>query len=190
MMTCIRTPLAAAALAIALAIPLAIPLHAQGQPAVPAVAALSTAERAELVRQAQAAIASIDDIDALMRLLPPEIFKIFERSAFEQQSRAAMTQLKAAGFLIVKAEFDEPTTPYRAGRAIICFAPYTLLMQIKGRLFRSRTYFLAVRSIDGGDWKFVDGAGLEKHREWLWTMFPELPRDIRFPEWRQEEIKS
>src|SRR6202023_4245494 len=97
--------------------PLALPLHAQGQPAAPPVAALSTAERAELVRQAQAAIASIDDIDALMRLLPPEIFKIFERSAFEQQSRAAMTQLKAAGFLIVKATFHEPSTPYRAGRA-------------------------------------------------------------------------
>jgi hypothetical protein len=193
MMTYIRASLVAATLAIALA----LPLHGQSQqsqPAVPAfppaAGALPAADRAELQRQAQAALASIDDIDALMRLLPAEFFKIFEKSAFEQEGRAAMAQMKAIGFRIMKAEFGEPTTPYRAGRAIICFLPNTLVMQIRGRLIRTRGYFLAVRSIDGGEWKLLDGAGLDKHHDWLWTMFPDLPRDIQFPEWKQEEIKS
>ncbi|HEY4920238.1 MAG TPA: hypothetical protein VII40_09075 [Xanthobacteraceae bacterium] len=186
MMTSIRASLVAAPLAVALV----MPLHAQGQSAAPApppvAAALSTAERAELLRQAQAGLALIDDIDALIQIMPPEFFKLVERSQFEQRARAEMAQMKALDARIVKAEFGEPTTPYRAGRDIICFLPNTLLMQIKGRLYKSRGYLLAARSIDGGAWKFLDGAAIDEHHEWLWIMFPELPRDIRFPEQQQK----
>jgi hypothetical protein len=179
---------------IVAAIAFATPLWAQGQAVAPAAAEvgapLSAAERGELLRQAQAAVAAIDDVDALMRLIPPAFFKLFDKAAFEQQTRATMTKLKALGFRVVKADFDQPTTPYRPGQDIVCFVPSTFVIEVGRRLFKTRGYLLAVRPIAGTEWKFLDGAGLDEHHEWMWVMFPELPRDIQFPAFKQEEIKS
>jgi len=185
----------AAATAIAIAGMTAFPRHAQAQSnaatAAPA-APLSPAERAELLRQAQAAQAAVDrlDFDAMINMLPPAAFKLYDKATFEQQGRAAMAQLKAMGFRYLKTEYGKPTTSYRVGDDIICFVPRTSLIEIRDRTVKSQAYWIAVRPAGGGDWKFLDGAGIHAKPELLWHMFPGLPRDIQFPEWKQEVVKS
>jgi hypothetical protein len=185
----------AAAIGFAIAATVAFPRYAQAQsnaPAAAPAATLSSADRAELLRQAQAAQAAVDrlDFDAMIKLLPPAAFKLYDKATFEQQGRAAMAQLKAMGFRYLKTEYGEPTTPFRAGDDIVCFVPRTSLIEIKGRTAKSKAYWIAVRPAGGGEWKFLDGAGIHAKPDLLWRMFPALPRDIRLPEWKQEVVKS
>jgi hypothetical protein len=92
------------------------------------------------------------------------------------------------GVKYMKTDFGEPTTTYRAGKEVVCFVPRTSLIQVPGKQIKSKAYWVAIRTDGDSEWKFIDGAGIENNRESLWTMFPELPKDIQFPEWKQEAV--
>ena len=178
----------------------AVPSYSQQQPAVAAPASgtqvgatvLSSEEKAALLKQVQAAqeLFNQQDFDGMMRVMSPAIFKLYNKEAFEKAGRQAMAQLKALGVKYLKTEFGEPSPLYKAGNEIICFVPRTSTIQIQGKLIKSTAYWVAVRPADGSEWKFVDGAGIQNNHALLWQMFPELQKDIQFPEWKQEAIQQ
>jgi hypothetical protein len=174
---------------------LAIPFAAQAQTSAPVAAVattLSAVERAELLKQTKAAQEAIDrhDFDAMMKLVAPAVYKLIDKPRFEQQARAAMAQLQALGFKYVTTEFGEPSTPYRVGQDIVCFVPRISLIELQGKRIRSHAYWVAVRPADGAEWKFIDGAAFQVNRASLWVLFPELPKDVRLPEWKQEVVSQ
>jgi hypothetical protein len=150
---------------------------------------LSPVEKTALLRQVEIAQTAFNhgDFDTMMRLMHPAVFKLAGgKDAFEKAARAAMDQIKQMGVKYLKTEFGEPSAPYPAGKEIICFVPRTSLIQFPDKTIKSKAYWVAIRPVDGSEWKFIDGAGIEHNRESLWMMFPELQRDIKFPEWKQE----
>ena len=177
---------------------LATPSYSQQQTAATASASgmqggatvLSSEEKAALLKQVQAAqeLFNQQDFDGMMRVMSPAIFKLYNKEAFEKAGRQAMAQLKALGVKYLKTEFGEPSPLYKAGNEIICFVPRTSTIQIQGKLIKSKAYWVAVRSVDASEWKFLDGAGIQNNNASLWQMFPELPKDIQLPEWKQEAI--
>ncbi|MFZ0800154.1 MAG: FKBP-type peptidyl-prolyl cis-trans isomerase [Terriglobales bacterium] len=151
---------------------------------------LSAEEKAALLKQAELVQSAVNqqDFDTMMKFEHPAAFSLVGKDAFERAGRAAMAQAKEMNFKYLRTEFGEPSATYQAGKEEICFVPRTQLIEVQGKKFNSQAYWIAIRTVGESEWKFVDGAGIENDRESFWTMFPELPRDIRFPEWKQEAI--
>ena len=63
-----------------------------------------------------------------------------------------------------------------------------IAIEVQGKQIKSKAYWIAIRSIGDSEWKFIDGAGVQSDKEHLWVMFPELPRDVQLPEWKQEAV--
>ncbi len=40
-----------------------------------------------------------------------------------------------------------------------------------------KSFMLAVRPLDSQEWKYIDGAGLQKNPDMLYSLFSEIPRD-------------
>ena len=69
---------------------------------------------------------------------------------------------------------------YPAGEEEVCFVPRTSVVEIGGKRATSMTFMIAVRK-PGGEWKFLDGAGLRKHPDLLYRLLPDLERGIELP---------
>jgi hypothetical protein len=152
--------------------------------AVPAV--LSLEDKSALLKEAEITQTAINksDVNTMLSHTPDVIFRLFGKDAFEQQARVAMA--KNAGIKFLITEFQDPTNAYQTTNELICFLPRTSTIQVQGRRFRSIAYWVAVRESGDPQWKFVDGAGFQKDSQILWKVFPELPADIRLPEYKQE----
>ena len=102
------------------------------------------------------------------------------REAFEAVTQQAVDQLLQSGVKFLQSEVGTPTQTYAAGEEEVCFVPRTSIMEVAGRRARSTTFMIAVRK-PGGEWKFLDGAGLRKHPDYLYQLLPELERGIELP---------
>ena len=51
-------------------------------------------------------------------------------------------------------------------------------MTVGEQKIASVSYMVAAKK-EGGDWKYLDGAGFRKNKDQLWTFFPDLPKDRR-----------
>lgn len=155
--------------------------------------ALSPDEKSALLSQAENAQAAFNrgDVETVMNITHPAVFRLYGgREVVEQVTRTAFAQLQQLGVKFLSTVFGEPSPAYFAGKEIVCFVPRTSIIQINGKIIRSQAYWVAARPIDATEWKFIDGAGIEHNREALWTMFPELSRDVQFPIWKQELVNQ
>ena len=166
------------------------PQTAKAQTTTAITKVLSPEDKADLLKQTKIVQAAVNqwDFDAMMKHEHPAVFKLFDKDTFEQATRAAMAQFKKMDVKYIKTDFGEPTATYQSGKEVICFVPRTSLFQVQGKRIKSKAYWVAIRSNGDSEWKFIDGAGIENNRKSLWTMFPELPRDVQFPEWKQEAL--
>jgi hypothetical protein len=152
---------------------------------------LSAEDKAALLKQVGIAQEAVNewDFDKMMKFVPPAVINLFGEDAFERAGRLAAAQEKERGTKFIKTEFGEPTTTYQTGKEEVCFVPRTSLIQVQGIQIKSIAYWIAVRTNGDSEWKFIDGAGFQSNKELLWKVFPKLPRNVQFPEWRQEAVK-
>jgi hypothetical protein len=166
------------------------PTRVGTQPNLTDSSALSGEDKAVLLKQAEIIQAAVNesDFDTVMKHTSPALIKLIGKDAFEQAGREAMAQNKAKGIKYIKTDFGEPTTTYQTGKEVVCFVPRTSLLQVRGKQIKSQAYWVAIRTNGDSDWKFLDGAGFQNNKGLLWKIFPGLPGNVQFPEWRQEVL--
>ena len=102
------------------------------------------------------------------------------RDAYAMVTQQAVNQLLQGGVKFVQSDVGTPTETYSAGEEEVCFVPRTSILEVAGKRARSITFLIAVRK-PGGEWKFLDGAGLRKHPNLLYRLLPDLERGIELP---------
>jgi hypothetical protein len=151
---------------------------------------LSPDERKTLLKQLGAVQTAVNEWDysTMIKHMHPAIFKLVPKDAFAEASRTEVEKFKQQGVKFKQSQFGEPTRLYQAGEETLCFVPRTSVIEQPGKRVLSTAYWVAIRTPGESGWRFLDGAGIEKNRNLLWLMFPQLPKDIEFPEWKQVVI--
>jgi hypothetical protein len=144
---------------------------------------LSEGEKAELIKGGEALLKAYEagDVDAIMNGTHESIMKLVgSREKYEtvirEACKALMAQVKIEG-----SEFGEPTPCYASGTDEVIFLPKITTMRMVDMRAREVGYLIAARTKGTKEWKYLDGAGLRKHPELLWLLFPDLPKDIETP---------
>jgi hypothetical protein len=141
--------------------------------------------------ESKALIAKIDEMmvmfekgnpEGLIAQTHPSVYAISGGKAqFEQAARMGIAQLAKYKVKFISSKLGTPTKTYSAGDEELCFVPRVSVMEINGQRARSTGYMIAIRPIGGKTWKFLDGAGLAKNPDLLYTLLPKLERNIPLP---------
>lgn len=149
------------------------------------VAGTLSAEDAKYVRADVAAITTSferGDAEALIARTHPSLHNLVGGSdAFAKVTRQSVEQLRQSGVKFLSSDVDTPTKTYPAGDEEVCFVPRTSILELQGKKVKSTTFMIAIRRLGGGEWKYLDGAGLRKHPEMLYQLLPKLERGISLP---------
>ena len=122
------------------------------------------------------------DAEALLERTHPAVYKLAgSREAFEDATRVTTGQIRSSHIRTLDLVIGEPSPLYTAGDEEVCFVPRIALMEIQGRKLRSSTFMIAVRPLAGGDWQFLDGAGLRRRSQYIYRLLPKLPPGIPIP---------
>lgn len=129
------------------------------------------------------------DAEALIERTHPSIYRLAgSRELFEDAVRVTTGQIRTSNIRTLKLEIGTPSPLYSAGDEEVTFVPRTAIMEIDGRKLRSSTFMIAVRPQAGGDWQFLDGAGLRRRSQYVYRLLPKLPPDIPIPANRVEVL--
>ena len=110
------------------------------------------------------------------------------REAFAKITRDAVEQLRESDVKFVSSELGTPTQTIPAGSEEVCFVPRVSVMEISGKRLKSTTFMIAIRRVGDGNWKYLDGAGLRKHPDFLSRLLPDLAPDVEYPENKMEML--
>ena len=112
----------------------------------------------------------------------PALFKQYGgREVIEGVMKQAFEMFEKADMEFLGHKLKKPTQTYDAGEEEICFLPQESTMKVGGQKVKSVGYMVCIRKKPDGDWLFLDGSGMRDNKEMLWTMFPDLPKDIKLP---------
>ncbi|WP_341501476.1 hypothetical protein [Gallaecimonas sp. GXIMD4217] len=103
-----------------------------------------------------------------------------EEAALVKAERS-LAVMKAQGLELVSFEVDKPAQFYPAKDDWVAFLPTVTRYKGSDREVTSSSYLVAARPKAGGDWRFVDGAGVELPQQ-LYNFFPGLVEGIEIPE--------
>ena len=101
----------------------------------------------------------------------------------------AVASMAEMGMKFHESELGDPTELYAAGDEVITFVPRSSIMEVQGQKVKSTGFMIAIRPKGGGDWSYLDGSGLRRNPELLWTLFPDLTRDIVLPPNNMEPVE-
>jgi hypothetical protein len=149
-----------------------------------AIEDFSDKEREAVAKEVSAMMESFNegDVKALIAKTHPSIYKLAKgKENFDATLLAAAEQIVELGVTIESSEIGLPTKLHKAGKDLVCFVPKTTLMSIKGQLVKSVSYMVAIKGKDGV-WRYLDGAGARRNPDQLWTLLPDLPKDVEVPE--------
>jgi hypothetical protein len=94
----------------------------------------------------------------------------------------AANAFKKGNIVVSKVETQPPQDSYLVGNNEICFIPKQLTILINGKpQLGEKSFMLAVRPLASNEWKYLDGAGLKKNPDMLYTLFPDFSHDIKVP---------
>lgn len=104
------------------------------------------------------------------------------KEAYRDILTFAVHTFRKANMIVTHVETLPPQGNYIVGENEICFIPKQLTMEINGNQHvADQSFMLAVRSTSSKEWKYLDGAGLKKNPDMLYTLFPDFSRKIRIP---------
>lgn len=162
-------------------------------PLIVKAASLSPDEATALIATTERIKVAFDerDIATIMAMTHPSIYKLTNgKDGFEAITRQAFVQIESAGVRFLDSKLGTPSEIYSCGEEQVCFIPRTSTLEVDGKKVRSIGFLIAIRSVKGGDWLFLDGSGLRKNPELLKKLLPDLPADTPLPENRVELIKE
>ncbi len=130
------------------------------------------------------------NLEVFLTKTHPAIYKITGgKENFETILKEGVKQLRETGIKILSDEVQKPDRTYLSGKDEVCFVPKTSIMKMGEQKVKSKGFMLAVRSADG-PWLYLDGSGLAKNPDLLWTLFPDLPKDLKMPDSSMELIEE
>jgi hypothetical protein len=156
-------------------------------PATAVSVVLSAEDKATLLKEAEITQDAFNksDFDTLIKHTPDVLFRWFGKDAVARGARESRSVANDTGIKYLAVEFREPTETYQTSTEVICFLPRTSVLQVQGRQIRSASYCVAVRENGKPLWKFIDGTAFKDDTRFLRKFFPELPGNLRLPEWNQ-----
>ncbi len=153
---------------------------------------LSAAEQKVLLEQAEKLGEAFEkgDADYIIAKTHPSLSGIMGgKEKFENLTRTTMTQLESLNVEFIESSLGTPTQTYPSDDEVVCFVPKNSLIKVGEKKVKSKGFLIAARPASGGDWLFLDGAGLRKNPQMLWKLFPKLAKDIELPENTQEIVE-
>jgi hypothetical protein len=156
-------------------------------------ASLSPEELTALIATTERIKVAFDerDIATIEAMTHPSIYKFTNgRDGFEAITRQAFVQIDSAGVRFLESKLGTPSEIYSCGEEEVCFIPRTSKFEVNGKKARTISFMIAIRSVKGGEWLFLDGAGLRKNPGLLKMLLPDLPAEIPLPDNRVELIKE
>ncbi len=150
---------------------------------------------AEEVKEIHAAIAAMEqsfreaDYDGILKGTHPSLIgQAGGEEKFRKSLESAVSMLQSGKLKISEARLESPGELHNAGEEWVCFVPKRNTIEVDDRTVRSRGFFVAVKKKAGKEWKLLDGAGFRGNPEMLWTLLPELPRDVAIPAIEREVV--
>ncbi|MGE8684050.1 MAG: hypothetical protein ACN6OV_06130 [Acinetobacter sp.] len=94
----------------------------------------------------------------------------------------AANSFKQNKIYVSQVETYAPKQSYIIGRNEFCAVPKQVTISMNGRkMTGDLSFMLAVRPIESKEWKYIDGTGLQKNPDMIYTLFPDLPRESKIP---------
>jgi hypothetical protein len=147
------------------------------------------------VEEIYAAIAKMErsfreaDYEGIVQGTHPSLFKqAGGEEKFRKSLESAVSMLQSGKLKISEARLEIPGELHNAGEEWVCFVPKRNTIEVDGRTVRSRGFFVAVKKKAEKEWKLLDGAGFRGNPEMLWTLLPELPREVAIPAVEREVV--
>jgi hypothetical protein len=157
-----------------------------------AAESLSLSDRRTLLAEAEKLGDAFEkgDADYIIAKTHPSLSTIMGgKENFEDLTRKTMTQLAELDVEFIESSLGTPSQIYPSDKEIVCFVPKNSLIKVGEKRIRSKGFLIAARAASGGEWLFLDGAGLRKNPQMLWKLFPALATDIELPENTQEVLE-
>lgn len=149
----------------------------------------------EEVKAINAAITAMErsfreaDYDGIAKGTHPSLIaKLGGEEKFRKSLESAVGMMRSGKVKISEAQLEVPAELYEAGDEWVCFVPKRNTVEVEGQTVRSVGFFVAIRKKAEKEWKLLDGAGLRRNPEMLWALLPELPRDVKLPENKNEVL--
>lgn len=153
---------------------------------------LSEKESKALIAEVSAMIKGFHggDSTALLKKTHPSLKKLMGGDEqFEKTMKNVVKQLLDSGMKFNEFEVKKPTKLYPAGDEQVCFVPQVTVMEVQGQKLKSVGFLIAIRPKAGGDWKYLDGAGLRNNPQMLQTLLPALDKSVQLPPNTIEPVK-
>lgn len=129
------------------------------------------------------------DADTVVSMTHSSLFEAMGgEEACKATTRDAFKQFAQRNIKFLGTTFGEPGETYDMGSEEVCILPHQNIMEMNEIKVKSTGYLVAVRSKSGGGWTFLDGAGFRENPAILWQILPKLPKDVKLPENKMEQI--
>ena len=120
--------------------------------------------------------------DDLIEKTHPAIFKLAGgKKNFKEALRSGAKQIIDLGIEIESSKIEIPKDYHQAGEELVCFVPKVVVMVVDGKRVKSTSFMIAARRGEQ-KWRYLDGAGLRRNPDLLWTFFPDLDKNVSLPE--------
>ncbi len=104
------------------------------------------------------------------------------RAKYVQKLNEIAAEIKGQGFQFREVILAEPTAVVEGKKAVYAIIPYSIAMTGPGGATGDKpSYFIAVSTDRGNNWKFLDGEGVAGDRAKLLKVIPDFPSKIASP---------
>ncbi|QIO07306.1 hypothetical protein [Acinetobacter shaoyimingii] len=113
------------------------------------------------------------------------------KEAYLSVLKLAQSFLANQNIEITDIKTEAPTYTYFAGDEEVCFIPKMISMKISGKAISvPPSYMVAVRTLNTQEWRYIEGANLQKKPHLLYVLFPKFPKDAKLPYDTNEAIQE
>ena len=131
-----------------------------------------------------------EQFEVVIDMMHPSAFATgVTKEDFLAMTKKASVQMKEVNFAILNEQLGTPGEVNFAGDELVAFYPRTMVMQMGAKKYRHTGFVICVKKRAGGEWLFIDGEAVSKDLSSLGRFLPDLPKDLKLPETKVEEIE-
>jgi len=153
--------------------------------------AAEEAEAKAIVAEVEKMMAAFNQGNAelLVKKTHPALYKLIpgDKEDVKKTMLDGAKQIMDLGIKIDSFKAEEPDKLYKAGKESVCFVPMSSVMTMQGQKIASSSFMIAAKG-EAGEWMYLDGSMAGANPEILYTLFPDLPKDIKLPEMKMEPL--
>jgi hypothetical protein len=157
-------------------------LGALGFAQQPQVVSKNTPEAAAIKAEAENSSRAFTngDMGKVLDLTYPKLIEIGGgREKVLAALEGQLKELRELGMKIIAHTVGEPEPSVRAGAKLVAIVPTVLKMESRESIFEQKSFWLAVSTDEGKNWRFLDGSSLDANA--LKLLLPEAVDKIKLP---------